>query len=177
MAKVTIEGCLKKVSDRFMLVMLASELTREINSGAKITSAAGDVGKNVSRGASQNNKNTVVALRAIADGSVNCDTLKDALLLRYRRNNAKAFAEDLLADPIEDEVNSAPSVLDVDISNEYLEDDTADEQDLDETLAFAEEDVDDIADDDVSKPKKGNEAQILDDKSQMYTDEEDVTDD
>ena len=54
MARVTVEDCVDKVSNRFELVMLASHRAREISAGSAIT---------VDR---DNDKNPVVALREIA---------------------------------------------------------------------------------------------------------------
>ena len=58
MARVTVEDCIDKVSNRFDLVLLASHRARQISQGAAIT---------VDR---DNDKNPVVALREIADGTL-----------------------------------------------------------------------------------------------------------
>jgi DNA-directed RNA polymerase subunit omega len=58
MARVTVEDCLKEVDNRFALVMVATERTRQIMRGAKSTIP------NV------RNKPPVTALREIADGNV-----------------------------------------------------------------------------------------------------------
>ena len=55
MARVTVEDCIDKVSNRFELVLLASHRSRQISSGSQIS---------VER---DNDKNPVVALREIAD--------------------------------------------------------------------------------------------------------------
>ncbi len=57
MARVTVEDCIEKVENRFDLVLLASHRARMISSGQQIT---------VDR---DNDKNPVVALREIADGT------------------------------------------------------------------------------------------------------------
>ena len=57
MARVTVEDCVDKVSNRFDLVMLAAHRAREISSGSPLT---------VER---DNDKNPVVSLREIADES------------------------------------------------------------------------------------------------------------
>ncbi len=58
MARVTVEDCIEKVENRFDLVLLASHRARMISSGQQIT---------VDR---DNDKNPVVALREIADGTL-----------------------------------------------------------------------------------------------------------
>ncbi len=59
MARVTIEDCLEHVENRFKLVLLSSKRTRQLNKGAEPF---------VKRG---KDKDTVVALREIAEGEVN----------------------------------------------------------------------------------------------------------
>lgn len=58
MARVTVEDCLENVENRFKLVLLASQRTRQLNKGADAF---------VKRG---KDKDTVVALREIAQGDV-----------------------------------------------------------------------------------------------------------
>lgn len=59
MARVTVEDCLEKVDNRFLLVMLASKRVKQLFKGAKplIDNRA-------------ENKNVVVSLREIAAGKV-----------------------------------------------------------------------------------------------------------
>ncbi len=68
MARVTVEDCVTKVPNRFDLVMMASQRSREIASGEDLT---------VDR---DNDKNPVVALREIADETVPVDTLREAMI-------------------------------------------------------------------------------------------------
>ena len=63
MARVTVEDCVEKVPNRFELVMLAAQRSRDISAGAEIT---------VDR---DNDKNPVVALREIADETVDREKL------------------------------------------------------------------------------------------------------
>ena len=58
MARVTVEDCIEKVDNRFYLVLLSAHRARMISSGQPIT---------VDR---DNDKNPVVALREIADGTL-----------------------------------------------------------------------------------------------------------
>ncbi len=68
MARVTVEDCIEKVPNRFELVLLAAYRARLISQGAPLT---------VER---DNDKNSVVALREIADGTVNPEDLEEQLI-------------------------------------------------------------------------------------------------
>ncbi|GFE58149.1 DNA-directed RNA polymerase subunit omega [Geobacter sp. AOG1] len=58
MARVTVEDCLEKVDNRFLLVMLASKRVKQLYKGAKPLID------------NRSNKNVVLALREIAAGKV-----------------------------------------------------------------------------------------------------------
>ncbi len=68
MARVTVEDCIDKVSNRFELILVASHRARLIASGSKIA---------VDR---DNDKNPVVALREIAESAVSPGDLKEDLI-------------------------------------------------------------------------------------------------
>ena len=68
MARVTVEDCVDKVTNRFDLVLLAAQRAREISGGAELT---------VDR---DRDKNPVVALREIAEETVLPDELHDSLI-------------------------------------------------------------------------------------------------
>ena len=68
MARVTVEDCVDKVPNRFELVMLASHRAREIAAGSPIT---------VER---ERDKNSVVALREIAEETQLADPLRDRMI-------------------------------------------------------------------------------------------------
>lgn len=63
MARVTVEDCLDNVENRFKLVLLASQRARQLAKGAD---------EFIERG---NNKDTVLALREIAEGHVTEDNI------------------------------------------------------------------------------------------------------
>ncbi|HOO81672.1 MAG TPA: DNA-directed RNA polymerase subunit omega [Alphaproteobacteria bacterium] len=73
MARVTVEDCIDKVDNRFELVMVAAQRARKIGSGAALT---------IER---ENDKNTVVALREIAEQTVEVETLKEELVRSHQR--------------------------------------------------------------------------------------------
>jgi DNA-directed RNA polymerase subunit omega len=68
MARVTVEDCVLKVPNRFELVLLAAQRSRDIAAGAPLT-----VEKD-------NDKNPVIALREIADETVGLDHLQNAVV-------------------------------------------------------------------------------------------------
>jgi DNA-directed RNA polymerase subunit omega len=68
MARVTVEDCIDKVDNRFDLVLLAGHRGRMISSGAQIT---------VNR---DNDKNPVVSLREIAEGTISPGDLREDLI-------------------------------------------------------------------------------------------------
>ena len=64
MARVTVEDCLEFVANRFELVMVASKRARQIATGGKEPMVR-----------EESDKATVIALREIAEGLVNLNTL------------------------------------------------------------------------------------------------------
>jgi DNA-directed RNA polymerase subunit omega len=68
MARVTVEDCVTRVPNRFELVLVAAQRARDISSGATLTVDRDD------------DKNPVVALREIADVTVDVDHLQNALV-------------------------------------------------------------------------------------------------
>ncbi len=85
MARVTIEDCLKKVEDRFELVGLAAQRARDIASGSELT-----IERN-------GEKDTVIALREIANGNVDIPTLREEYITSFEVERA----------PLESFINSA----------------------------------------------------------------------
>jgi DNA-directed RNA polymerase subunit omega len=90
MARVTVEDCIVQVPNRFDLVMLAAQRARNITAGAGLT---------IER---DNDKNPVVALREIADETVELDGLEDSLIKSLQK-----YVE--MDEPEEDEMTWSPS--------------------------------------------------------------------
>ena len=74
MARITVEDCILQIPNRFDLVLLAAHRARGIAAGEPLT---------VER---DNDKNTVVALREIAEKSVDKEELAEALLRGMQRH-------------------------------------------------------------------------------------------
>lgn len=68
MARVTVEDCVDKVLNRFELVLVAGQRAREIGLGSELT---------LDR---DNDKDTVVALREIAEETVKVDDLRESIV-------------------------------------------------------------------------------------------------
>ncbi len=84
MARVTVEDCILQVPNRFELVLLAAQRARNISRGESLT---------VDR---DNDKNSVVALREIADQTVELPGLQEDLV--------KSLTRAPEPEPVEDEV-------------------------------------------------------------------------
>ena len=72
MARITVEDCIDKFDSRFELVLVASNRARKLHSGEEPT---------VER---DNDKNTVIALREIADETISADEFKRHLVEEYQ---------------------------------------------------------------------------------------------
>ena len=74
MARITVEDCIDKFPSRFELVLIASNRARKLFSGEKPTVEI------------DNDKNTVIALREIADETLTKEELKNDLIQEYQTN-------------------------------------------------------------------------------------------
>ena len=72
MARITVEDCVDKFESRFELVLVASNRARKLHSGEAPT-----VEKD-------NDKNTVIALREIADETIVIEDIKNNLIEEYQ---------------------------------------------------------------------------------------------
>lgn len=83
MARVTVEDCVKIVPNRFDLVLMAAQRAKNIAAGALPT---------VDR---DNDKNTVIALREIAEKTIDPATLEENLVTGMQKNaGTTAVVED-----------------------------------------------------------------------------------
>ncbi|MBK1668067.1 DNA-directed RNA polymerase subunit omega [Rhodovibrio sodomensis] len=77
MARVTVEDCIIRIPNRFQLVMMAAQRARNISAGSQLT---------VDR---DRDKNPVVSLREIADGTIGLDELEDSLIQSQQKYAAR----------------------------------------------------------------------------------------
>jgi DNA-directed RNA polymerase subunit omega len=68
MARVTVEDCIDKITNRFELVLIAANRARELRGGSAIT---------IER---ENDKDPVVALREIAEETISPDDMRERLI-------------------------------------------------------------------------------------------------
>ena len=87
MARITVEDCIDKFPSRFELVLVASNRARKLYSGENPTVHI------------DNDKNTVIALREIAEETLTIEQLKNNLIEEYQTNT---FSEDEEINEIED---------------------------------------------------------------------------
>ena len=90
MARITVEDCIDKFPSRFELVLVASNRARKLYSGESSTVEI------------DNDKNTVIALREIAEETLTIEQLKNDLIEEYQTNT---FSEDEEINEIEDNSN------------------------------------------------------------------------
>lgn len=95
MARVTVEDCVVKIPNRFDLVMLSAQRAREIAAGGTLT---------VER---DNDKNPVVALREIAESSVDIDNLRQALIAGLQKHVETEEPEEDMMELIASDTNIA----------------------------------------------------------------------
>ena len=93
MARVTVEDCILKVPNRFELVLLAAQRARNIGRGEELT---------VER---DNDKNPVVALREIADETIELGAVEADLVKSLQRAPEPEPAEEEVLDLIATDEN------------------------------------------------------------------------
>ena len=103
MARITVEDCIDKFPSRFELVLVASNRARKLYTGENPTV---DI---------DNDKNTVIALREIAEETLTKDQLKNDLIEEYQ---TATFSEDEDLDELEDNTNENTSVENLETPDE-----------------------------------------------------------
>ena len=75
MARVTVEDCIEKIPNRFDLVLAAAQRARNIQKGELLTIDRDD------------DKNPVIALREIADDTIDINHIEDRIIQSMQRFN------------------------------------------------------------------------------------------
>ena len=132
MARITVEDCIDKFESRFELVLVASNRARRLHSGETPT-----VEKD-------NDKNTVIALREIADETISIEDVKNSLIEEYQSVSFQS-EEDLLLEnnDVEDNNTDQDEVKNIgdelininEESSSNLESEESDTKNTDETLS------------------------------------------
>ena len=114
MARITVEDCIDKFESRFELVLVASNRARKLHSGDEPT-----VQKD-------NDKNTVIALREIADETISADEFKQSLVEEYQ-TVAPINDEDELSLEFSDENADVEDDSAVELKENHLENESVEE--------------------------------------------------
>jgi DNA-directed RNA polymerase subunit omega len=93
MARVTVEDCVERIPNRFELVLLAAQRARNLSRGEELTLDRDD------------DKNPVVALREIADATVDLDRLEQDLVKSLSRAPEPEPADEEVLDLIPTDQN------------------------------------------------------------------------
>ncbi len=149
MARVTVEDCIEKLPNRYELLMVAAQRAKDIEQGSPI------------RVERDNDKNTVVALREIAEDKVSIEDLQKSLVL-----NLQKYVE--VEEPEEEEIEIVAAEkeladLDAQFDTSMLLDDN-----LDDGMQIRDEgsdSLDDLDDTDFSDEAIEDEASSADDFS------------
>ena len=118
MARITVEDCIDKFPSRFELVLVASNRARKLYTGESPTVEI------------DNDKNTVIALREIAEETITREKLKNDLIQEYRANT---FGEDEDLDELEDNTNEDQTDTNEIASETSSEDEITKDETIEET--------------------------------------------
>jgi DNA-directed RNA polymerase subunit omega len=127
MARVTVEDCVLRVPNRFELVLVAAQRAREITAGAPLTLDRDD------------DKNPVVALREIADDTVQVDRLQDSLIRGMQKHVEIDEPEE--APELESSLFGVAEVLGVAGMGDEIEEEAAEDEELGEDVLSIEDDA------------------------------------
>ena len=135
MARVTVEDCIEKIPNRFDLVLAAAQRAREISTGNPLT---------IDR---DNDKNPVVALREIADETIDPDKLRDDIVKGLQKLTNPEFVEDEEDENLEDNSLENEYTINDELSDFKMNNDNIDVQnkinpgfhDVDENLIKSED--------------------------------------
>ncbi len=134
MARITVEDCIDKFPSRFELVLVASNRARKLYAGENPTIEI------------DNDKNTVIALREIAEETITVEQLKNDLIQEYQTST---FGEDEDLNEIEDNSNvnqNDEDVLEVNETKQQNEDDS--QTNKEQTIETSQDNLENSSDED-----------------------------
>ena len=156
MARVTVEDCVEKIPNRYELLMIAAQRAKDISAGAPIT---------VSK---DNDKNPVIALREIAENTVNIEELQKSLVLGLQK-----YVE--VEEPEEEELEIMAAEKELAELDDQFSAVQLDVADIDDTMQIhdSDEDIDLEGDeDDISLDSELGDDDFGDDMGGDFDDEE-----
>jgi len=122
MARITVEDCIDKFDSRFELVLVASNRARKLHSGDDPT-----VQKN-------NDKNTVIALREIADETISADEFKQSLVEEYQTVSPITDEDELALELTDENVDKEDASTD-ELMENHVESESVEElEDIKESI-------------------------------------------
>ena len=153
MARVTVEDCIVKIPNRFELIMLASLRARELSKGAEIS---------VDR---DNDKNPVVALREIAEETVEIENLEASLIQSMQKHSEVEELDEETGDLLleEDLMEAAVGFAVASSADDSVTVDGDEELDSEIDLELAKDllalgsEIPDLSDDDAEEPKDSDD--------------------
>ena len=132
MARITVEDCIDKFPSRFELVLVASNRARKLYAGEN---PAVEI---------DNDKNTVIALREIAEEKFTVEEFKNKLIEEYQVNT---FGEDEEINELEDSSDETKSEENEANINEDKLSNESDDQAVDDTITQSLSDNSEISSD------------------------------
>ena len=132
MARITVEDCIDKFSSRFELVLVASQRARKLHSGEEPT---------IER---DNDKNTVIALREIADSTISKEEIKENLIQEYQTisiSDEEQENQELQAPIKTDELSEVTEEL----SKENLDTKKEVEQEMNELVSHEDDEIKELS--------------------------------
>lgn len=160
MARVTVEDCIDKIPNRYELLMVAAQRAKDISSGSPITLPR------------DNDKNPVIALREIAENTVNIEDLQKSLVMGLQK-----YVEVEEPEEEELEIMAAEKEL-VDLDEQFS--DLLLDSDVSDSMQVVDENGDADADDDLDLSAEDgidDDDTQLDDSFDMGADLDDDFDD
>lgn len=130
MARVTVEDCVEKIPNRYELLMVAAQRAKDIKSGSPL------------RVERDNDKNSVVALREIAENKVSIEDLQCSLVM-----NLQKYIE--VEEPEEEELEIVAAEKELAELDSQFDSSMLIESDLDDSMQISEDenfDMDDESD-------------------------------
>ena len=128
MARITVEDCIDKFSSRFELVLVASQRARKLHSGEEPT---------INR---DNDKNSVIAIRVIADSTISKEEIKENLIQEYQTisiSDEEQENQELQAPIEKDELNEGTEEM----SKENLSTKIEVEQEMNELVSQEDDEI------------------------------------
>ncbi|HLY47519.1 MAG TPA: DNA-directed RNA polymerase subunit omega [Stellaceae bacterium] len=161
MARVTVEDCVLQIPNRFELVMLAAQRSRDLTGGAPLS---------VDR---DNDKNPVVALREIADETVGLDHLKDSLVRGMQKHVEMDEPEE--APELDQALFAVVDAVGAVITEDEI-DEEAVEDELEEDLLSVEDEATELGDEPLGQDESAEEETAEDETEDEIAGDETVED-